>query len=48
VQIHMCEPAGDILVFLTEEEEIDYACQKINKQVYNMRDQVGFCIVTIT
>jgi pre-mRNA-splicing factor ATP-dependent RNA helicase DHX15/PRP43 len=47
VQIHMCEPAGDILVFLTGEEEIDDACQKINKEVYNMGDQVGFCVVTI-
>jgi pre-mRNA-splicing factor ATP-dependent RNA helicase DHX15/PRP43 len=27
--IHMCEPEGDILVFLTGEEEIEKVCQKI-------------------
>ncbi|KAJ9542996.1 hypothetical protein OSB04_022703 [Centaurea solstitialis] len=41
VQIHMCEPPGDILVFLTGEEEIEDACRKITKEVANMGDQVG-------
>uniref|UniRef100_A0A804LJ87 RNA helicase n=1 Tax=Zea mays TaxID=4577 RepID=A0A804LJ87_MAIZE len=41
MQIHMCEPAGDILVFLTGEEEIEDACRKINKETNNMGDQVG-------
>ncbi|KAF9592683.1 hypothetical protein IFM89_016760 [Coptis chinensis] len=41
VQIHMCEPAGDILVFLTGEEEIEDACRKINKEVANLGEQVG-------
>ncbi|WJX39018.1 RNA helicase [Trifolium repens] len=41
VQIHMCEPAGDILVFLTGEEEIEDACRKISKEVANLGDQVG-------
>ncbi|OAY81740.1 putative pre-mRNA-splicing factor ATP-dependent RNA helicase [Ananas comosus] len=41
VQIHMCEPPGDILVFLTGEEEIEDACRKITKEVNNMGDQVG-------
>ncbi|XP_074274644.1 putative pre-mRNA-splicing factor ATP-dependent RNA helicase DEAH2 isoform X2 [Silene latifolia] len=41
VQIHMCEPVGDILVFLTGEEEIEDACRKINKEVANLGDQVG-------
>ncbi|KAK9013630.1 hypothetical protein V6N11_041631 [Hibiscus sabdariffa] len=41
VQIHMCEPPGDILVFLTGEEEIEDACRKITKEVGNMGDQVG-------
>ncbi|KAL8160868.1 hypothetical protein V2J09_012357 [Rumex salicifolius] len=27
LQIHLTEPEGDILVFLTGQEEIDYACQ---------------------
>ena len=33
VQIHSCEPPGDILVFLTGEEEIEDACRKITKEV---------------
>ncbi|KAF5179639.1 Atp-dependent rna helicase dhx8 [Thalictrum thalictroides] len=41
VQIHMCEPPGDILVFLTGEEEIEDACRKIAKEVSNSGDQVG-------
>ncbi|KAG2693262.1 hypothetical protein I3843_08G084600 [Carya illinoinensis] len=41
VQIHMCEPPGDILVFLTGEEEIEDACRKISKEVANLGDQVG-------
>ncbi|MCI80592.1 putative pre-mRNA-splicing factor ATP-dependent RNA helicase-like, partial [Trifolium medium] len=34
-------PAGDILVFLTGEEEIEDACRKISKEVANLGDQVG-------
>ncbi|CAI9099414.1 OLC1v1036233C1 [Oldenlandia corymbosa var. corymbosa] len=41
VQIHMCEPPGDILVFLTGEEEIEDACKKIAKEIGNLGDQVG-------
>lgn len=41
VQIHMCEPPGDILVFLTGEEEIEDACRKITKEIGNLGDQVG-------
>ncbi|KAJ0976429.1 hypothetical protein J5N97_018394 [Dioscorea zingiberensis] len=41
VQIHMCEPQGDILVFLTGEEEIEDACRKITKEINNLGDQVG-------
>lgn len=41
VQIHLCEPPGDILVFLTGEEEIEDACRKINKEIANLGDQVG-------
>ena len=39
VQIHVCEPPGDILVFLTGEEEIEDACKKIAKEVQQMGDQ---------
>ncbi|KAL0724217.1 hypothetical protein Bca4012_038816 [Brassica carinata] len=38
VQIHMFEPPGDVLVFLTGEEEIEDACQKI---VGKLGDQVN-------
>ena len=40
VQIHICEPPGDILVFLTGEEEIEDACKKIGKEVSQAGDQV--------
>ncbi|RID54923.1 hypothetical protein BRARA_G02209 [Brassica rapa] len=38
VQIHMSEPPGDVLVFLTGEEEIEDACRKI---VCELGDQVN-------
>ncbi|CAL1357836.1 unnamed protein product [Linum trigynum] len=41
VQIHMHEGRGDILVFLTGEEEIEDACRKISKEIGNLGDQVG-------
>ncbi|KAM7501144.1 hypothetical protein LguiB_000048 [Lonicera macranthoides] len=41
VQIHLYEPPGDVLVFLTGEEEIEDACRKITKEVGNMGDTVG-------
>ncbi len=40
VQIHSCEPPGDILVFLTGEEEIEDACKKIGKECQNLGDSV--------
>ena len=40
VQIHICEPPGDILVFLTGEEEIEDACKKIGKEISQAGDQV--------
>ena len=39
VQIHVCEPTGDILVFLTGEEEIEDACKKIAKEITQMGEQ---------
>jgi pre-mRNA-splicing factor ATP-dependent RNA helicase DHX15/PRP43 len=36
VQIHLHEPPGDILVFLTGEEEIEEACQKIRSSIDTM------------
>ncbi|KAJ4904141.1 RNA helicase family protein [Raphanus sativus] len=37
IEIHMCEPTGDVLVFLTGEEEIEHACSRI---VSSLGDQV--------
>lgn len=33
VQIHLCEPPGDILIFLTGEDEIEQACAKITAEL---------------
>ena len=42
VQIHMCEETeGDILLFLTGQEEIDEACKKIQKEIDNLGPDVG-------
>ncbi|CAD7698745.1 unnamed protein product [Ostreobium quekettii] len=41
VQIHVCEPPGDVLLFLTGEEEIEDACKKINKEIGQMDNKVG-------
>jgi pre-mRNA-splicing factor ATP-dependent RNA helicase DHX15/PRP43 len=40
LQIHATEPEGDILVFLTGEEEIEDACRKINLEVDEMMREV--------
>src|SRR5690242_1690654 len=40
-QIHLCEPAGDILLFLTGEEEIEDACKKLQKEAANAGADVG-------
>ena len=43
VQIHSCEPPGDVLVFLTGEEEIEDACRKIAKEVGQLGDSGARC-----
>uniref|UniRef100_A0A1I7XZB9 RNA helicase n=1 Tax=Steinernema glaseri TaxID=37863 RepID=A0A1I7XZB9_9BILA len=41
-QIHMCEEtAGDILLFLTGQEEIEEACKRIKREIDNVGDEVG-------
>ncbi|KAL8949138.1 MAG: hypothetical protein Q9222_004736 [Ikaeria aurantiellina] len=40
LQIHATEPEGDILLFLTGEEEIEDACRKINLEVDEMIREV--------
>uniref|UniRef100_A0A061RWP1 RNA helicase n=1 Tax=Tetraselmis sp. GSL018 TaxID=582737 RepID=A0A061RWP1_9CHLO len=42
VQIHVCEEPGDVLLFLTGEEEIEDAVKKITREIQNMdQKQVG-------
>jgi pre-mRNA-splicing factor ATP-dependent RNA helicase DHX15/PRP43 len=42
IQIHMCEEQeGDILLFLTGQEEIDEACKRIQREVENLGADVG-------
>ncbi|KAI0225509.1 DEAH-box ATP-dependent RNA helicase prp43 [Massospora cicadina] len=39
VQIHVCEEPGDILLFLTGEEEIEDACKKIRLEIDRLRQR---------
>lgn len=39
--IHQAEPEGDILVFLTGEEEIEDACRKISMEAENLPHSIG-------
>ncbi|CAH1783851.1 unnamed protein product [Owenia fusiformis] len=42
IQIHMCEEVeGDILLFLTGQEEIDEACKRIQREIDNLGPDVG-------
>ena len=41
IQIHTCEPPGDVLLFLTGEEEIEDACRKVSKECQQMGEKVG-------
>ncbi|KAM4564876.1 ATP-dependent RNA helicase DHX15 [Fundulus diaphanus] len=42
IQIHMCEDdEGDILLFLTGQEEIDEACRRIKREVDDLGPQAG-------
>ena len=45
VQIHLCEEPGDILVFLTGEEEIEDACRKIRDEGGNYEETHGELVV---
>jgi len=45
VQIHLCEPPGDVLLFLTGEEEIEDACNKIRREIANAGDSAGTVLV---
>ena len=41
IQIHQNEAPGDVLVFLTGEEEIEDACKKITRGCGDLGDRVG-------
>ncbi|XP_045831537.1 probable pre-mRNA-splicing factor ATP-dependent RNA helicase DEAH3 [Trifolium pratense] len=41
VNIHRHEPHGDVLVLLSEEEEVEDVCQKISKEFSKLGDLVG-------
>lgn len=42
VQIHLCEEQqGDLLLFLTGQEEIDEACKRIKREIDNLGPEVG-------
>lgn len=42
LQIHMCESdEGDILLFLTGQEEIDEACKRLSREVENLGPEIG-------
>ena len=45
LQIHVIEPEGDILLFLTGEEEIEMACREIREEVKKLGDEVGQMLV---
>ena len=45
LQIHIDEPPGDILLFLTGQEEIDTACQVLNERMKKLGSDVPELIV---
>ena len=45
MQIHQNEEEGDILLFLTGEEEIEQACAQIREECGKLGDQVGKMMV---
>lgn len=47
VQIHNSEPAGDILMFLTGEEEIESACRSLRKETMRYTDSGELLVVPL-
>ena len=45
MQIHLVEPAGDILLFLTGQEEIDTACQILYERMKKLGDEAPDLII---
>ena len=45
MQIHLSEPPGDVLVFLTGQEEIDTACQILFERMKSLGDNVPELVI---
>ncbi|XP_020594178.1 probable pre-mRNA-splicing factor ATP-dependent RNA helicase DEAH5, partial [Phalaenopsis equestris] len=45
LQIHLTEPEGDILLFLTGQEEIDHACQSLYERMKGLDKNVPELII---
>ncbi|KAE8695791.1 ATP-dependent RNA helicase DHX8 [Hibiscus syriacus] len=45
LQIHLTEPEGDILLFLTGQEEIDFACQSLYERMKGLGQNVPELII---
>ena len=45
VQIHQCEGRGDVLLFLTGEEEIEEACRQIRSEADRLGPSLGPLVV---
>ena len=45
MQIHLSEPPGDILVFLTGQEEIDTACEVVYRRILSLGEEVPELII---
>lgn len=45
LQIHLTEPEGDILLFLTGQEEIDHACQSLHERMKGLGKNVPELII---
>lgn len=43
--IHKDEAPGDILIFLTGEEEIENACADVREEIYQMGNTVGDALI---
>lgn len=42
IQIHMCEEIeGDVLMFLTGQEEIEEACKRVKREIDNLGPEIG-------
>jgi len=45
MQIHVTEKEGDILLFLTGEEEIENACKEVEYETRKLGDEVGNLLI---